>query len=341
MSHSNDQFPVTAETFAAPGAVELAQVVRSGFIESRHYGAAVVLGHDGEVIRALGDVSSPVFARSTLKPFQAIAVMNSGVGLRDAAAALSTASHSGTARHVQVVRSMIAQAGVTEASLGCPAAYPMDRGARHDLIRDEAKPASVYMECSGKHAAFLLACVHSGWPIDSYLDPQHPLQIQVRDVIERLTGERPSSVGVDGCGAPVFAVSLTGLAKGYSRLRTSTASSPFALYRNAGILSAAVLANPWGIAGPGQTDTILAENLGVFAKFGAEGVMVVAAPNGTTVALKMLDGGGRASAPVALRLLVAAGALDADAVAAVLPQLHTAVYGGGVQVGEIRPVPGL
>ncbi|RLP74814.1 asparaginase [Mycetocola tolaasinivorans] len=339
MTTSDAASPVRAETFSAARAVELAQVVRSGFVESRHAGSAIVLNQHAEVVRSIGDPNAPIFPRSTLKPFQAIAMMNSGVGLRSAAAALATASHAGTQRQIQVVRSMIAQAGLTEAALQCPPALPRDNATRTELLRDNVEPAPIYMECSGKHAAMLLACAQNGWPVESYLDPQHPVQQQVRDVIERFCGERPVATGVDGCGAPVFAISLAGLARGYARIRTSSSSSPFALYRNAGILVDAVLADAWGIDGPGRPDTIIADRHGAFAKTGAEGVMVISAPDGTTAAVKVLDGSPRAAALVALTLLADAGALDPTDVAETLTRLPLHLSGGGAVVGDIRVSP--
>ncbi|WP_394551442.1 asparaginase [Agromyces sp. MMS24-JH15] len=323
-------------TFSVSDAVELAVVVRSGFVESRHAGSAVVLAPDGTVVRALGDVHSPIFPRSCLKPFQAVAVMTSGVTLRGEDAAIATASHSGTAAHVALVRGLLGRVGLPASALGCPAAAPSDRAAREQLIRSGGGPERTMMNCSGKHAAMLLACVANDWPVDGYLDPQHPLQRRVLDVLERFTGERPSAMAVDGCGAPVFAISLGALARGIQKLTTSQASSPFALFREAAALTEAVREHPWAIGGPGQPDTVAIERLGVFAKIGAEGVMVMTAPNGTTTAVKVLDGSSRATTIVALRLLADAGALEHDAIDAVQAELDLWVMGGDQPVGEIR-----
>ncbi|AWB85921.1 asparaginase [Mycetocola zhujimingii] len=324
------------ETFPVTSAVELAVVERSGFVESRHSGSAIVIDQHADVLRSLGDPSAPVFLRSTMKPFQAIAVMNAGVGLRGAAAVLATASHSGTQRHVSVVRSILAQAGLTETALQCPADWPSDSAARDELLKDNGDKSPIYMNCSGKHAAMLLACVTNNWPIESYLDPEHPLQHAILDVVERFTGERPAASGIDGCGAPVHALSLAGLARGISRIRTSSPTSPFAIYRNAGILCQAALEDGWAIDGPGRPNTVVIDRLGVFAKLGAEGVMVMAAPDGTTVALKMLDGSLRAATIVGLELLADAGALSRDAIEEIRPDLNLDVLGGTAVVGEIR-----
>ena len=324
------------ETFAVGNAVELAVVERSGFVESRHAGSAVVLRADGTLIRALGDVTTPIFPRSSMKPFQAIAVMASGVTLRGEDAAVATASHSGTEKHATLARRLLSRAGVPESALGCPATWPDDTASRDALVRLGAGKAPIYMNCSGKHAAMLAACAQNDWPLAGYLDPEHPLQKRILDVVERFTGERPAASGIDGCGAPVHALSLTALARGIARIATSKSSSPFAIYREAGFLAEAVRSNGWVIAGPGMPDTVVIDRLGLFIKTGAEGIMVASADDGTTVALKILDGSLRAATIVALSLLADAGAIARSDVDALAPDLHLAVSGGGRQVGEIR-----
>ncbi|WP_173922027.1 asparaginase [Agromyces sp. Marseille-P2726] len=323
-------------TFSVTDAVELAVVERSGFIESRHAGSAVVLSPEGEVVRALGDIRTPTFPRSCLKPFQAVAVMTSGVTLRGEDAAIATASHSGTAAHVALVRGLLDRASLPASALGCPPAAPTDQAAREELLRRGGSRERVYMNCSGKHAAMLLACVANGWPLDGYLDPAHPLQKRILDVVERFTGERPAATAVDGCGAPVHAVSLYALARGVQKITTAASASPFALFREAAALTDAVREHAWAVGGPGQPDSVAIERLGVFAKVGAEGVMVMTAPDGTTTALKVLDGSSRASTIIALRLLAGAGAVDDAAVDEVQTELDLWVMGGERRVGEIR-----
>lgn len=323
-------------TFSVADSVELAVVERSGFIESRHAGSAIVLSPEGEVLRTLGDVTTPIFPRSCLKPFQAVAVMTSGITLRGEDAAIATASHSGTAAHVALVRRLLERSSLPVSALGCPPAVPTDRVARDELVRSGAPRDRVYMNCSGKHAAMLNACVANEWSLDDYLDPEHPLQKRILDVVERFTGERPSATAIDGCGAPVHAMSLAGLARGIQKITTAAPTSPFALYREAAALTEAVRENPWAVGGPGQPDTVAIERLGVFAKIGAEGVIVMTAPNGTTTAVKVLDGSSRASTIIALRLLSAAGAVDDAAIDGVQTELDLWVMGGERRVGEIR-----
>ncbi|MFC4243040.1 asparaginase [Gryllotalpicola reticulitermitis] len=317
---------------------ELAVVVRGDFIESRHAGSAVVLGQDAVVLRSVGAPDAPVFARSSLKPLQALAMLSVGVELDGPELAVATASHSGTPAHVAAVRQILARGALPESVLQCPATLPADGEARAGVRSSGGGAAPIYHECSGKHAAMALACAVNGWDVDDYLSPEHPVQKAVVDTVERLTGEKVAAAAVDGCGAPTFAVSLTGLARGIQRIATAQATSPFPLYKKAASITQAVRDFPWAIHGQGRSDSILTDRLGVFAKRGAEGLMVVAAPDGTTVALKVLDGAHRPATVVALTLLVKASALSAAAVAAVLPEVVAPVTGGGRVVGEIRPV---
>lgn len=329
------------ETLTAADAVELAVVERSGFVESRHSGAAIVLSPDGEVIRRLGNPDALFLPRSSLKPLQAVACITAGAELAGEQLALSTASHIGTDRHADVVREVLTAGGLTEDALACPPAWPGDTATRDEMVREHGQPARIRMNCSGKHAAMLRACVATGWPTDGYLEPSHPLQLHIREVVERLTGEKIAHTAVDGCGAPVHAITLAGLARGIHRIGTASERSPFALHRSAGTLVRAVKENPWTIEGPGKPDTIAIETLGVFAKGGAEGVMVMVAPDGSTVALKMLDGAGRAATIVAATLLARAGALAEADVASLAAALPLAVLGGGNDVGMIRPGDGI
>lgn len=329
------------ETVAITGAEELAVVERSGFIESRHAGIAILLSPDGDVIDTRGDVHALILPRSSLKPLQAIASVTAGAALAGEQLALATASHSGTDRHVAIVRDMLGAGGLTENDLGCPPAWPSDAATHAELIRDHSEKASIRMNCSGKHAAMLRACVAAGWPTKGYLDPAHPLQVHIVEVVERLTGEKIARTVVDGCGAPVHAMTLTGLARGIHRIGAASARSPFALHRVAGSLVEAVRAHPWCVDGPGRIDTITIETLGVFSKLGAEGVHVMVAPDGATVAVKMLDGSGRASALVAATLLARSGSISEEQLGRLVAALPLGVRGGNAEVGRIRVSPGL
>jgi L-asparaginase II len=186
------------------------------------------------------------------------------------------------------------------------------------------------MTCSGKHAAFLLTCVSNGWPVATYLEAGHPLQKHIRSTVEAYTGEPVEHVGIDGCGAPVFAVTLTGLATAVGRISSATpAGDP-----HAARLAHAIRANGWAI--DNATIAIVIDELELIAKSGAEGVFVAGAPDGTAVAVKMLDGSSRAATPVGLTLLADARAVDAAHVDRVVERTTEQVLGAGVRVGVLR-----
>jgi L-asparaginase II len=309
--------------------VELAVVERSGLVESRHIGAAVVVDASGEPVRELGNGRALIYPRSTLKLLQAIGVLRCGTALHGERLALATASHAGTPRHIRVIRAMLESAGLDESALACPADWPLDTASRTALASAGRSASPIYMNCSGKHAAFLLACVHSGWPTAGYLDPGHPLQRVIRTVVEEFAAENIEHSGVDGCGAPVHALSLRGLARAVGRVAQAVEPDTAAL-------SAAILGNPWAIDGPGRPNTVTIETLGIIAKLGAEGVMVMGTPEGVAVAVKVLDGNLRCATMVALDLLVSVGAVDRDGERAVLARTLEAVLGGGKVVGSLR-----
>ena len=322
----------------ASGSVELAVLERSGMIESRHIGAAVVVAPDGAVLREYGNGSAVVYPRSSLKPLQAIAVLRSGLQLDGEQLVLATASHAGTARHSAVVHDILASSGLDESALQCPPDWPSDVDSAFAARTGGLGKRAITMNCSGKHAAFLAACVQNGWPIESYLDPSHPLQELVLDTVRELTGETIAHTGVDGCGAPLFAVTLRGLATAIGRVAGAPVRDPAG---PAGRLASAILAHPWAIDGPGEPNTVITERLGLLAKEGAEGVMVLAAPDGTAVALKMLDGSPRAIFLVALGILASVGAVDADRANQVAVEVTEPVLGRGVPVGRLRMADGI
>jgi L-asparaginase II len=260
--------------------------------------------------------------------------MQSGVPLRGAQVAVACASHTGSLDHMDVVEGMLKAAGVKENQLQCPEAWPQDETARTWLTRSEKGKSRLAFNCSGKHAAFLWACTENGWDTHSYLEPNHPLQQRVRSVIEEYSEEKIAHLGIDGCGAPVAAISLTGLARAYSRL--GKAPSDKNSNARAATIATSMLDYPWAVQGKGEANTIVMEELDVIAKIGAEGVLVLATPQGVSAAVKVLDGNLRATSLVGLTLLAAVGAVDIPGVSSVLEKVVEPVLGGGRPVGKIR-----
>ncbi|MBT1630544.1 asparaginase [Curtobacterium flaccumfaciens] len=321
----SDRHPLTAD-----GSVELAVLERSGFDESRHVGAGVVVDATGTVTDSVGDVTASIYPRSTMKPFQALAVRRAGALFSDEELVLTTASHAGTAAHQALALHMLESFDHVEADLGCPPDMPFDRGT----ARTMDGPRRLAMNCSGKHAGMLAACRVNGWDEATYLDIEHPLQQRVRSVVEEYTHETVDLVGTDGCGAPVFPLTLTGLARGFAGVVARADDDSAAL-------TDAVLAHPWAIDGVGRANTVTIERLQVLAKLGAEGVMVMGLPGGAAVAVKVLDGSQRAGTLAALALLERNGLVASDGVAEVLEATGERVLGGGVPVGTVRVGAGL
>ncbi|WP_405881383.1 asparaginase [Streptomyces sp. NBC_01136] len=307
----------------------LAEVVRSGFVEGRHRGSLVLLAADGSVERALGEVSAPIFPRSSNKPMQAAGVLRAGLDLTGERLALAAASHSGETFHRELVQRMLAEHGLTAGQLQCPPDLPLDPEEAEVYLAEGAVRDRVTMNCSGKHAAMLAVCALRGWPTDSYLDPGHPLQKLIHTVVEEAAGEPVAAVGTDGCGAPLMAVTLTGLARAF---RSFVLAAPGSAERR---VADAMRAHPEYVAGTRRPDTwLMREVPGTLSKMGAEAVQAVALPDGRALAFKIDDGGGRALGPVLARALSLLG-VDTP----VATRIGRApLMGGGLEVGEIRAV---
>ncbi|MCW2523338.1 MAG: asparaginase [Frankiales bacterium] len=312
----------------SPG-VPLVEVERSGVVESLHTGHLIVLAPDGTVRFSAGDPSQPIFARSSLKPLQAVGLLRAGAHLDSAERALAAASHSGGRIHRDLIAAELAGAGLTPEDLDCPPALPLGLAEQHEYLAAGSAPSRLAMNCSGQHAAMLLACLaNEGWSIGEYLSPAHPLQRQLALTVAELAGEPIAATGVDGCGAPVFAISLLGLARAFSRIGCAAGGAEHSI-------AEAMRAHPELVAGPQRIATRLMQGIpGLIAKDGAEGVFAGALPDGGAFAGKIDDGAARAADRLAVRALALLGVT-----APVLEDLaEQPVLGGGVSVGAVRPV---
>jgi L-asparaginase II len=315
-----------------PNGVDLVEVVRSGVVESVHRGSLIVLGADGGVLVKLGVPDQPCFPRSSNKPLQAVGMLRAGLDLDGPDLAIAAASHSGEPVHVNRVRGLLTSRGLPESALGCPPDYPLSEQARITLIANGGSKARVFMNCSGKHSAMLLTCQAAGWPTTGYLDPGHPLQLALREAMADLAGEPVAAVGVDGCGAPLFGVSLTAVARAYARLVGAEPGTPERRVADA------MRAHPDLVAGTGREDTTAMRAVpGLLLKGGAEGVHVGALADGSAFAVKVDDGAERARPPVIAAVLRRLG-VDITALADLA---EPPVLGGGTRVGTLRLRPGL
>ncbi|MEU8207027.1 asparaginase [Streptosporangium sp. NPDC049046] len=303
------------------------EVVRSGFVESTHRARMLAVAADGSLVRVHGAVDALVSPRSSMKPLQALGMVRAGLPLEGELLALACASHVGEPFHVDGVRRILAGAGLQESALGCPADLPEDVASREEVLRSGGGRARVYMNCSGKHAAMLATCVANGWPLETYLDPAHPLQRAVRATIEELTGERVAASGVDGCGAPLFFVSMLGVTRAFRALVLADPDSPERRVADA------FRAHPEWTSGTTRPEARLMRAVpGLLVKAGAEAFDAFVFADGRSGTVKIEDGGQRARVPVTVAALTALG-FEAPG----LDELATGVVlGGGRPVGEVR-----
>jgi L-asparaginase II len=290
--------------------VPLTVVTRGGAVESRHVGhVAVVRG--GELVRSFGDPDAAVYARSAIKPLQALPLFDRGIverlHLSDAELAVVSASHQGTPLHVEAVAGLLRRAGLSAAALACGPQAPFDAAAAAALLRAGRSPEPIHHNCSGKHAGFLLLAQDCGTPLPDYLAPDSTVQRLVRAAVADLTGVPDSSLGVavDGCGAPTLRLPLAGLARAFWRL-ANPRSLPPARRAACERLLAAVGSAPEHLAGRGRLCTALVESAPgrVYPKNGAEGVYAVGlAGLDFGVAIKVEDGAARGCTPVVVDVL--------------------------------------
>jgi L-asparaginase II len=283
----------------------LVEVLRGTLVESRHRGAVAVADADGGAVLAIGDVTTPIFPRSAVKALQALPLVESGAadtfGFGDEELALACASHSGEPGHVAGVTRMLAKAGLDAAALRCGAHWPMAQSAVAALARN-GEPSALHNNCSGKHAGFLCVACAEGIDHADYWRPQHPVQREVRAVLENLTGATLSDDrrAIDGCSVPTWAIPLQNLARAFAKFATGRGLAPERA-RAAARLRAACTQKPWHVAGTGRFCTEIMRLLGarVFVKTGAEGVYCGALPEqGLGIAVKCDDGAGRAAQAV-------------------------------------------
>ena len=297
----------------------LAQLVRSGLIESTHSGHLILIAADGSDLLTLGDVDAEIYPRSAIKSLQAAAMVRSGLNLNDEQLALVCASHGGTSRHQEVALEILHSVGLSELDLQNTPDTPLDRDAR---IKWGDKPAtSLAANCSGKHSGMLATCVINGWDIKTYRDANHPLQIAIVNEIADLIDRPINRTSIDGCGAPLFSMSTRSVAVAARRMRID--SDPVFTK-----VISACLKHPEMILAEGAFDTRMMRSVpGLFVKGGAESVMLASLADGGAIAWKISDGGNRANGPMIKAALAKFGInIEGEAVD---------VLGGGNVVGSL------
>jgi L-asparaginase II len=296
----------------------LAELVRNDVVESLHTGHFVALDSDGSILFQKGDPSQLIYPRSSYKSILASAMVRSGVKLEPRLLALTCASHSGLMMHQDGALEILALAGLNAEALLNVKGKPLDEAAA--LANPE--PTRLAMNCSGKHSGMLLGCVTNNWSTHNYLDVDHPVQIAFKNELEKLSGEKISHTAVDGCGAPLFLISLLGLARAIRSLTISTDPVHQEVVE-------ACRNFPEMVAGPERLTTkLMKKHPGVFMKSGAESIMVASVPDGKTFAYKVNDGGLRPRVALSVSGLKLLGVNAAEE-----PEK---VFGGDQVVGSIR-----
>ena len=328
----------------------IVEATRGGILESRHE-VSVAAWRGGRTVLALGDVKRPVFTRSSAKPFQAMGFVLSGAadrfGATEEELAVVCASHGAEPLHVGLVHSLLAKAGLDPSVLLCGAHPPACTRSSVDLARSGGKPAVVHNNCSGKHTGMVLTALHRGLPLPTYLDPEHPVQVENRRNTALFGGmdAKDVVVGIDGCSGPNFALPLENQAAAFARLVEPDASIPPAHAAAARRIAKAMMAHPRVVAWKGEgDDALMGAAPGRFvSKLGAEGVQGVGVPGrGLGIALKVEDGSSRPRLPVTVALLLAAGVVTAEEAARVGAPADLSIRNHrGLEVGrvEIRMPP--
>lgn len=308
----------------------LVEVWRGDLVESIHHGAFVLLAADGSVELSAGDIDAQMFPRSTSKLMQAAGMVELGLDLPTDLLALAASSHSGGEIHRAGVLRILQQVSLTENALQCQPTWPLGVQERKDWREAGHSASRLTSDCSGKHAAFLATCVINGWDLQTYLDPNHPLQVSLKTAVEKLTGVRALHESLDGCGAPLWSTTLHGLANAYRLGVMGEVGSPVHQ------VATAMRTHPELVAGPGREPTAAMNALaGVVAKDGAEAVFAMAHTSGKAFALKIADGSKRGLAPIVQAVLTRWGA-DREQIST-FPSLP--ILGGGQPVGRLAVCP--
>jgi len=297
----------------------LATVTRGGISESLHLGHLIVLNTDGSIYLSKGSPELPIFPRSAVKSLQASAMLKAGLTVNDEELAIICASHSGSQSHIDLVIKILEKRDIPISALKNAVDKPL--GEKEKITWGENAASQLAQNCSGKHAGMLITCQQNGWDMAKYLEMNHPLQVAIKNEIEELAGEKVSASTFDGCGAPLFAISLTGLARSISNLVKSNES----VHKQ---IVTACTTYPELVAGEGRLTTRMMKAVpGLFMKEGAEGIEVCALSDGRVIAIKIIDGSWRPVAPIIMEIFKKWGIS--------MPDESVKIYGGTSVIGEV------
>jgi L-asparaginase II len=318
------------------------QIWRGGLIESAHRVVIAVVDGQGRLRAQAGNIEHVTFARSAIKPMQAIPLIEDGVASRFAMTprelALCCASHNAEPRHVEGVLALLKRFGISPDALACGPHMPLGEQAARSLRASGRQPDRVHNNCSGKHAGMLGLALTNGWPLEGYHESDHPVQQRMLREMSRWTGVEESAIpiAVDGCGVTTFALSVSAMAKGFAMYARAARQKESA----AAILLEAMARHPEYVAGENRLCSALMGAVAgrIIAKVGAEGVYCAAVPGADLgIALKVMDGATRAAEPALLAVLQRLGLVTAAELASLTRWAEPAVMNTrGERVGSIR-----
>jgi L-asparaginase II len=327
----------------------LVEITRGNLVESSHFGMIAVADPEGRLIAAAGDPETRTFFRSSAKPFQAVPLVESGAadryGFTPAELALCCSSHDAAPWQQQAVAAMLERIGLGPDALQCGIAPPYDEQEAARVTLKEVPATPLQCDCSGKHTGMLATCLQLGYSIESYLEPEHPLQQEIRRIMASVLRmeERAIEIAPDGCSVPTFGAPIRSFATAYAALAAPERVAPEFGGRHAEALDrlrSAMAGHPRHIAGPGELDTDIIEVTSgrLIAKLGAEGLLCIAAPDdGLGIAISILDGSERPRTAAALATLEQLDLLRESEREELRDRQSTAVTNfNGWTVGEMR-----
>ena len=279
----------------------LLKIIRGNTIESLHYGWICVLNKDKKVTYKKGNIYDYAYLRSVAKPIQAISIIENKIKITDPELAIVCASHSGSEKHLKLLKSILRKHSVSLSDLKCGIHWPSDEKERKKLIRAHKAPMVLHNNCSGKHMGMLAVCKKNNWDLKTYLNISHPLQKLILSKMKDLSETKKIFTAIDGCSAPTFALPIINIAKMFSNF-TNLENPENKKYSR---IISAMKENPYIIGGGNQIDSeIIKTSKGnLISKVGAEGILV-AAHNGNVALIKIADGSQRARSIVMVRLLI-------------------------------------
>jgi len=324
----------------------LVELTRGSLVESVHRGSVAIVDVEGATRFSLGDIDSPVYPRSSLKPIQALPLAESGAieafGLTDEHLALACASHSAEPMHTTRIAAWLQRLGLSGSDLACGPHEVRDEPTRRAMTLRGERPTSIHNNCSGKHTGFLTVARHWDVATNGYEHIDHPVQQAVAAALRELSGVAHLPHGVDGCTAPNFAIPLSGFARALAKLAAPASLAPVRA-QAARRIFAAMSAHPELVSGTGRACQILmrASTGRVVVKSGAEGYFAGMVPHlGIGIAIKIDDGSARGSETVIAAILEKLGLIGQDKLAHALARGPVTNTRGAI-VGERRPASAL